>query len=215
MGIESREVSLSGFGYLFSEVVQYHVRHIETVSELERKLEDVGFALGRRFLEFVAIKDSNWKRNASEINIVQYISSSCWKALYGKNADSLERSTERDREYMIYDTKPLTNHYISVPKELGSLDCASFMAGLATGMLDAAGFVADVKAHTIEVTTTVFLVRFFDSYDELYHDTPQENDGQSYFLASEATISDLPTTTPDNEDKDEHQERQEEVVASS
>ena len=35
-------------------------------------------------------------------------------------ADSLERSTDREDEYMIVDT-PLVNHLVSVPANLGAL----------------------------------------------------------------------------------------------
>lgn len=42
---------------------------------------------------------------------------------------------------MIIDQSPVTNKFISVPKEMGSLNCAAFIAGVVKGVLDATNFV--------------------------------------------------------------------------
>lgn len=42
----------------------------------------------------------------------------------------------------IRDNDPLTNRYISVPRDLSPLNCAAFMGGIVRGALDAAGFVS-------------------------------------------------------------------------
>jgi hypothetical protein len=42
---------------------------------------------------------------------------------------------------MIREAEPLTNHFISMPKELARLNPAAFVAGILHGMLDAASFV--------------------------------------------------------------------------
>lgn len=91
--------------------------------------------------------------------------STCWKALFGKAADALERSTGNDDEYMIHELEPLTNKFISVPPDLGQLDCAAYIAGIIRGILTSSGFAAQVTAHTVEVGNgqrdkTVFLVKF-------------------------------------------------------
>mmetsp|Transcript_4796 Transcript_4796/g.15008 ORF Transcript_4796/g.15008 Transcript_4796/m.15008 type:complete len:110 (-) Transcript_4796:1013-1342(-) len=103
-------------------------------------------------------------RSAHNADPVSLLCSSCWQLLYGQPASSLERSTEHDNEYMIYDSSPVTNRYISVTSGLGHLDCASFIAGVTSGLLDAANFPAHVSAHTDAPTSgatqTVLLIKF-------------------------------------------------------
>ena len=55
---------------------------------------------------------------------------------------------------MISDTDLFVNRFISVPKDMGQLNCAAFVAGIVRGALDGAGFparqvVPAVRAHTI------------------------------------------------------------------
>lgn len=39
------------------------------------------------------------------------------------------------------DNAPLTNKFISIPKDMGKVNCASFIGGILRGMLDGGGFV--------------------------------------------------------------------------
>lgn len=48
---------------------------------------------------------------------------------------------------MIYDNAPLTNRYISVPKDFGSFNCAAFVGGILEGMLEQTNFVS-ASSHT-------------------------------------------------------------------
>lgn len=66
---------------------------------------------------------------------------------------------------MIHELEPLTNKFISVPPDLGQLDCAAYSAGILRGILTGSGFPARVTAHSVEVPNgqrdkTVFLVKF-------------------------------------------------------
>ena len=65
---------------------------------------------------------------------------------------------------MIYDNNPITNNFISVPPDLGQLDCGAFMAGILAGVLEGARFPAKVTAHSVSSddnqTKTVFLMKF-------------------------------------------------------
>jgi len=74
---------------------------------------------------------------------------------------------------MIFDNEPLVNQYISLPKELSSLNCAAFVAGIIEGVCDGAGFPTDgVTAHSVGEQEegkegkgmwpgkTVFLIKF-------------------------------------------------------
>lgn len=42
---------------------------------------------------------------------------------------------------MIHENSPITNTFVSVPVDMGQLNCASYLAGLITGVLDSASFV--------------------------------------------------------------------------
>ena len=63
------------------------------------------------------------------------------------------------------------NRYISVPREMSSLNCAAYVAGIVEGVCDGAGFPAKVGAHSVGGQMegveaemwpgkTVFLVKF-------------------------------------------------------
>ena len=64
-------------------------------------------------------------------------------------ADSLE--IYKDDEYIIGDRDLLVNRFISVPRDLGSLNCGAFCAGVVRGVLEAAGFPAAVSAYAAPV----------------------------------------------------------------
>ena len=49
---------------------------------------------------------------------------------------------QAEDEYMISDTEVFVNKYISVPRDMGQLNCAAFIAGIVKGVLDGAGFPA-------------------------------------------------------------------------
>jgi len=66
--------------------------------DLELALERVGQTIGIKVLELLSSRESLLKRGDGVIGILQFISSSCWKVLFGKVADSLERSTENENE---------------------------------------------------------------------------------------------------------------------
>ena len=52
------------------------------------------------------------------------------------------RVAQADDEYMISDTEVFVNKFISVPKDMGQLNCAAFVAGIVKGILAGAGFPA-------------------------------------------------------------------------
>lgn len=43
---------------------------------------------------------------------------------------------------MIHESAPVTNTYVSVPADMGQLNCAAFLAGIIAGVLDSARFVS-------------------------------------------------------------------------
>jgi hypothetical protein len=41
----------------------------------------------------------------------------------------------------ISDKDPVTNRFVSVPKDMGTMNCATFISGIIRGVLDSAEFV--------------------------------------------------------------------------
>lgn len=124
--------------------------------------------MGVRVVELLCHREKSGRRETRLLAMLQFIVSTCWKALFGKAADALERSTENEDEYMIHELEPLTNKFVSVPPDLGQLDCAAYIAGIVRGILCSSGFLAEVTAHAVEVPggqrdKTVFLVKFDES----------------------------------------------------
>lgn len=52
----------------------------------------------------------------------------------------------------IEEAEPFVNRYISVPADYGHFNCASFTAGIINGVLDSAGFAAEVTAKVLAKT---------------------------------------------------------------
>ncbi|KAI8031762.1 Trafficking protein particle complex subunit 5, partial [Camellia lanceoleosa] len=64
-------------------------------------------------------------------------------------ADSLEKGTEHEDEYMISEKELLVNRFISIPKDMGTFNCGAFVAGIVRGVLDGAGFLTVVTVHFV------------------------------------------------------------------
>ncbi|CAG8455705.1 4884_t:CDS:2 [Funneliformis caledonium] len=156
------EVGLGAFAFLFSEMLQYAQRRVHGIQDLERKLNDFGYRVGTRLLELIVWRDKNSKRETRVLGILYFIHTTVWKTLFGKQADTLEKSTENENEYMISDNDPLISKYISVPKELSELNCNSFLAGIVEAILDGSQFPSRVTAHSLPIDgfplrTTIFI----------------------------------------------------------
>lgn len=140
-------VSLSAFGLLYSELVQYHQNRVSNISELERRLESSGYSIGFKILELLAFRSRETKRETRIMSILQFISTTVWKHLFGKGADSLERSIDNADEYMIFDNNPITSTYLSSHQ----ISADAYISGIVAGVLEGAGFTARVTAHGLSV----------------------------------------------------------------
>eukprot|EP00243_Klebsormidium_subtile_P003051 TRINITY_DN16191_c0_g1_i1.p1 TRINITY_DN16191_c0_g1~~TRINITY_DN16191_c0_g1_i1.p1 ORF type:complete len:196 (+),score=26.48 TRINITY_DN16191_c0_g1_i1:248-835(+) len=159
------EVNLSAFAFLFSELVQYFQTKVNNVNELERKLEEAGYGVGLRVLELLCHREKANRRETRLLGILTFIHSTVWKALFGKQADSLEKATTEEDEYMISEKELLVNRFISVPKDMGQFNCGAYVAGIVKGVLDSAGFPARVTAHFVPIEgqlrpRTTILIKF-------------------------------------------------------
>jgi hypothetical protein len=166
-------LSLEGIEY---EKTRHNTGRI-FVSNLMKRLEKAGHRVGVKVLELYcwrekAAKGGEGKRFVRLIDILTFISSTVWKSLFGKGADSLEKcykeSGEIEDEYMIMDADPVTNMFVSVPLDMGNLNVASYLAGLIAGILDSASFPGTVTAvfsrpedgSSQARDRTVFLIKF-------------------------------------------------------
>ncbi|KAJ3330928.1 TRAPP subunit trs31 [Kappamyces sp. JEL0680] len=109
-------VSLSAMSFLFSEMLQYSQKQVTGIEDLEKS-------------------DRNLKREIRLLQILLFINTAFWKSLFGKACDSLEKD-------MLHENEPQLTKFISVPKELSSLNCMAFVAGMVEAVLDASGFVS-------------------------------------------------------------------------
>ena len=51
---------------------------------------------------------------------------------------------------MIHENNPVTNTFISLPADMGQLNCAAFLAGIIAGVLDSAKFVRINRSFTLQ-----------------------------------------------------------------
>ncbi|CAB0034138.1 unnamed protein product [Trichogramma brassicae] len=152
------EVSLSCYALLFSEVVQYCQNRVYTVPELQNKLAEMGAEVGHRVTDLLVIREKAGRREIKLINILSFIKSVLWKSLFGREADKLEHSNDDDKTYYVIEKESLVNKFVSVPKDKGSLNCASFVAGIIEAVLCDCGFTAKVTAHWHKGTT--YMIKF-------------------------------------------------------
>jgi len=162
-----KEISLSAFCFLFSELVQYTHRRVTHIKDLERRLADIGYSVGLRLLEYTAWREKYSRRDTRLIRFLQFIANTVWKLLFNKAA-TLEKSMEKKEQYMITEDTTLINTFISVPKDMLGLNCAALVGGIVEGMLDGADFPARVSTHSVTVEElrfprTVILMEFEDS----------------------------------------------------
>lgn len=155
------EVSLSCFALLFSELVQYCQNRVYTVPELQNKLAEIGGEVGHRITDLLVVREKGGKREIKLLNVLLFIKSTVWKSLFGREADKLEHANDDERTYYIIEKESLVNKFVSVPKDKGSLNCASFVAGIVEAVLCDCGFPAKVTAHWHKGTT--YMVKFDDA----------------------------------------------------
>jgi hypothetical protein len=62
------------------------------------RLGELGYRVGIRMAELVFWREKSGKREVKLLQILMFIHSTVWKSVFGKVADSLERSTDNDDE---------------------------------------------------------------------------------------------------------------------
>jgi hypothetical protein len=80
-------INQSIFSVLFTEILVYSQMRVETISELEERLLDIGKDTGSRLYALMLLKGlTPNKRELKIIGILQFIASTFWKYVFGKNA---------------------------------------------------------------------------------------------------------------------------------
>lgn len=129
---------------------------LPTVPFVDRRLDEAGYGIGLRVLELAAMREKNYKREIRMLGILQFITTSVWKLLFGAAADALEKAVDHEDEFMIVEKAPLVNRYISS----GPCNGTAFVAGIVRGALEGAQLPARVTAHESEDCRTVILIKF-------------------------------------------------------
>ncbi|MFH4977145.1 hypothetical protein AB6A40_003854 [Gnathostoma spinigerum] len=140
------EVNLTSFALLFSEMIRYAQNRSSTVDEVQTRLANFGKFIGVRLLDVIVLREKGYRRETKLLNMLSFVQRTIWKNLFNKEAEQLLQSNENQYQYSIMENEPLVNTYISVPKDKGCLNCASFNAGIIEGILVASNFPCNVTA---------------------------------------------------------------------
>ena len=114
------------------------------------RLSSYGRFVGVRLIDLIVLREKGYKRETKLLSMLMFIKSTVWKSLFGKEAEKLERSNDDPCKCritvkiffiilivsdFIIEKDPIVNTYISLPKDKGSLNCASFNAGIIEAFL--------------------------------------------------------------------------------
>lgn len=113
----------------------------------------LGYQVGSRLLELLPLRDSLYPTSSIRspppptrilrlLPILSYIHSTLYRYLFNRTADSLEKSTENEDEYMIGDDDMIITRGVEVPRDMSELSCGALVAGIVEAVMDGAGFVS-------------------------------------------------------------------------
>lgn len=112
------------------------------IAQFSCRLHDMGKEVGQRVIDLYFVRERSSKRELKLINMLLFIKTTLWKCLFGKEAEKLEHANDDECTYYIIEKDPIVNKFISVPKDKGSLNCATFTAGIIEEVLTSCGFVS-------------------------------------------------------------------------
>lgn len=77
--LKSQQVALGSWAFLFGEIINYNLKRVDGISELESKLNWLGYRVGQRQLELYKYRlegsTKNPKQQSSLIEVLQFIHS--------------------------------------------------------------------------------------------------------------------------------------------
>ena len=154
-------INLAAFSLLFCELVEYSQGKSSTIDELQNRLSDAGKHIGSRILDLIVNREKNFRRETRIINMLMFIKTVFWKTLFNKDADKLEQANDDNSVYYLIESDPVTNKFISTPKDKGNFNCASFIGGIIEATLEQCCFPCKVTVHWHQGTT--FMIKFNES----------------------------------------------------
>ena len=170
----NKNVSLSSLQFLIMEIVSQHMKNTNNILKIERKLNNLGYSIGLKYLNLISTKNnfinnitSNGKSNTSHritklIDFLHFISNDIWLSLFNKSSNGLEKSSDNEFQFMIIDNNPIISSFLSPTQEYNSLSIESFTAGIIEGILDTAYFQCEVSAHRVPIVNypnkTIYLI---------------------------------------------------------
>lgn len=154
-------INLSAFSLLFCELVEYSQGKSSTIQELQTRLADLGKHIGYRIVDLIIARDKNFRRETRVTNMLMFIKTVFWRTLFNKEADKLEQANDDLSVYYLIETEPITNKFVSMPKDKGQFNCASFVAGIIEAALEQCCFPNKVTVHWHQGTT--FMIKFDES----------------------------------------------------
>eukprot|EP00055_Hartaetosiga_balthica_P012856 m.63767 g.63767 ORF g.63767 m.63767 type:complete len:201 (-) comp8087_c2_seq1:78-680(-) len=162
-----KDIYLGSFALLFSEVVRYSLNRVSSIGDLEEKLVDMGRRVGFRLVELTVFREKVPKRRVKLEDVLNFLQTTLWKTMFGKQADLLEflQTTDGDA-YWLSDSDILVNRYISVNKDYANLNCAAYVAGIVSAVTEGMGFPAHVSAHSIEGKGTTIQLQFNSTHNK-------------------------------------------------
>lgn len=154
-------INPSAFSFLFCELIEYSQHKASTIQELQVRLQDAGKHIGYRIVDLITNRDKNFRRETKIINMLMFIKTVFWKTLFNKEADKLEQANDDSSTYYLIEAEPITNKFVSMPRDKGNFNCASFVAGMIEAALDQCCFPCKVTVHWHQGTT--FMIKFDES----------------------------------------------------
>lgn len=156
-----KEISISLFSYLISEMIQYSFSKQKENKNLDiqNELSNYGYPIGEKLLEISTLRDKGFKKETKIESILHFIHNNLWKMLFNKQADGIQRSTENKYEYRILEKNPITNKYIPTFK---NFNASSFISGIIEGFLNSAGFRCKVGVYYSDKDKNTYYIINFD-----------------------------------------------------
>ena len=143
------QVSLSALSYLLSEYTRkffYNGSKSVSVVEFNEKLKNLGYGVGMRMLESIAVHDKDFHRFETKEDVMAFIISIFWKTAFGYQIE-YGKVKAKPNEFLITDKNLIIEKYLENTvhtKNDGSevkVNYMAFVAGMVQACLDGADFV--------------------------------------------------------------------------
>ncbi len=85
-------MSLSAYALLTSEIIQYTMDNASSTTDLDDRLDRIGYEVGGRNLELLSYRDRAPRRKTEILDALRFIHSTAWPFMFGKPADDLQQA---------------------------------------------------------------------------------------------------------------------------